>query len=177
MGWLLAGVTPAESVAEHSYGVALLPLLLAEEINQDWSSEDTTDNDNNDDDNQEDSLDGTLRLYTSPWSPPACMKNPTWQDEPGAVHAQAMTYSTQPSCLRNGTGPASRLSTALRLQKVYWLILVHCDCKFSPHLRIRLSGGWQRRGRLHRAENLSVVGSRLERIGGNADAPTRQRAI
>lgn len=32
-GWLLAGVRPAESVADHSYATALLALALAESIN------------------------------------------------------------------------------------------------------------------------------------------------
>jgi putative hydrolase of HD superfamily len=32
-GWLLAGVAPAESVADHSYGTTLLALALAETIN------------------------------------------------------------------------------------------------------------------------------------------------
>jgi putative hydrolase of HD superfamily len=39
MGWLLAGVAPAESVAEHSYGVAFLSLLLADAINDGWADE------------------------------------------------------------------------------------------------------------------------------------------
>lgn len=33
-GWLLRGVQPAESVAEHSYGVALISLLLADLIDE-----------------------------------------------------------------------------------------------------------------------------------------------
>jgi putative hydrolase of HD superfamily len=39
MGWLLAGVAPAESVAEHSYGVAFLSLLLVDVINGVWAVE------------------------------------------------------------------------------------------------------------------------------------------
>jgi putative hydrolases of HD superfamily len=34
-GWLLVGVTDVESVADHSYGVALIALFLAEAINAD----------------------------------------------------------------------------------------------------------------------------------------------
>ncbi len=34
-GWLLAGITPAESVADHSFATALLALILAEAINAD----------------------------------------------------------------------------------------------------------------------------------------------
>ncbi len=35
-GWLLNGVTPCESVADHTAGVALLTLALANAINADW---------------------------------------------------------------------------------------------------------------------------------------------
>ncbi len=37
-GWLLAGVVNPESVAEHSFGVIWLALLLAEQINQGWAA-------------------------------------------------------------------------------------------------------------------------------------------
>ncbi len=39
MGWLLAGVAPVESVADHSYGVAFLSLLLADAVNDAWADE------------------------------------------------------------------------------------------------------------------------------------------
>ena len=52
--------------------------------------------------------DGILRLGTSPWSPPAWMKKPTWQDPANATRASRMTYSAQPSCLLEGMGPNSR---------------------------------------------------------------------
>ena len=35
-GWLLNGVTPCESVADHTAGVALLTLALANALNTDW---------------------------------------------------------------------------------------------------------------------------------------------
>jgi putative hydrolase of HD superfamily len=38
-GWLLNGVKPCESVADHSLGVALLALALAETVNTDWAAE------------------------------------------------------------------------------------------------------------------------------------------
>jgi putative hydrolases of HD superfamily len=38
-GWLLAGVTGAESVADHSCGVALIALFLAETINADCNAQ------------------------------------------------------------------------------------------------------------------------------------------
>eukprot|EP00977_Amphora_coffeiformis_P018523 scaffold6562_cov163-Amphora_coffeaeformis.AAC.10 len=68
---------------------------------QDWS----------DDDN----VDGNMKLYASPWSPPSWMKNPTWQDDKNATYAAKMTYSTQPSCLREGTGKKSKYAAAWAL--------------------------------------------------------------
>jgi glucosylceramidase len=59
--------------------------------------------------------DGDLRLYASPWSPPAWMKQPTWQDKANATHAAKMTFSTQPSCLRDGTGATSKYAAAWAL--------------------------------------------------------------
>ena len=41
-GWLLNGVTPCESVADHTAAVGLLALVLAAEVNQDWTSEGLT---------------------------------------------------------------------------------------------------------------------------------------
>lgn len=38
-GWLLNGVLPCESVADHSLGVALLALALAETVNAEWKAE------------------------------------------------------------------------------------------------------------------------------------------
>lgn len=38
-GWLLNGVTPCESVADHTTGVALLTLALAGAVNQSWQAE------------------------------------------------------------------------------------------------------------------------------------------
>lgn len=38
-GWLLNGVTPCESVADHTAAVGLLALALAAEVNQDWAGE------------------------------------------------------------------------------------------------------------------------------------------
>ena len=38
-GWLLNGIAPCESVADHSLGVALLALALAEAVNSDWPAE------------------------------------------------------------------------------------------------------------------------------------------
>jgi putative hydrolase of HD superfamily len=38
-GWLLNGVIPCESVADHTASVALLALALAEEVNASWATE------------------------------------------------------------------------------------------------------------------------------------------
>jgi glucosylceramidase len=59
--------------------------------------------------------DGNLLMYASPWSPPAWMKSPTWEDDENATHAAKMTYSAQPSCLREGVGPDSRYAAAWAL--------------------------------------------------------------
>jgi len=37
-GWLFAGVTQVESIADHSFAVTLLALILAETINTDWAA-------------------------------------------------------------------------------------------------------------------------------------------
>lgn len=59
--------------------------------------------------------DGNLLMYASPWSPPAWMKNPLKEDTVGATHAENMTGSTTPSCLREGTGKHSRYARAWAL--------------------------------------------------------------
>jgi hypothetical protein len=59
----------------------------------------------------EDGQDGSMFLYASPWSPPAWMKKPTWEDlkeNKNATTAQKMTYSAHPNCLKEGVGPDSR---------------------------------------------------------------------
>ncbi|KAL3936239.1 MAG: hypothetical protein SGBAC_008397 [Bacillariaceae sp.] len=66
-------------------------------------------------DGEETSIDGNLLMYASPWSPPAWMKNPTWEDPENATHAAGMTFSTTPSCLREGTGKDSRYAKAWAL--------------------------------------------------------------
>jgi glucosylceramidase len=60
-------------------------------------------------------VDGHFKMYASPWSPPGWMKNPTWFDSKNAEHAMGMEGSTQPSCLREGTGKGSRYAKAWAL--------------------------------------------------------------
>jgi hypothetical protein len=62
-----------------------------------------------------DGIDGDFKTYASPWSPPAWMKAPRPEDEKGAIHADGMTGSAQPSCLRDGTGPGSKYADAWAL--------------------------------------------------------------
>jgi len=59
--------------------------------------------------------DGSMFLYASPWSPPAWMKKPTWEDDKGASHAAKMTYSAPNTCLREGTKSDSRYAAAWAL--------------------------------------------------------------
>jgi glucosylceramidase len=68
-----------------------------------------SDNDNNT------MADGALLMYASPWSPPAWMKNPLETDAINATHAENMTGSTTPSCLREGTGKHSKYAKAWAL--------------------------------------------------------------
>lgn len=60
-------------------------------------------------------VDGEFKIYASPWSPPSWMKAPTPDDPPGAVHAENMTNSAKPSCLRDGVGPHSKYAKAWAL--------------------------------------------------------------
>ena len=41
-GWLFAGITQPESVAEHSFAVSWLAILLAEQVNHAWESQGLT---------------------------------------------------------------------------------------------------------------------------------------
>jgi glucosylceramidase len=92
-------------------------------LRQAWSNSNNDDNYNpetssgNTSSNNEnlETTDGALLLFASPWSPPSWMKKPTWQDEKGAVHAAKMTYSTEPSCLRQGVGKNSKYAKAWAL--------------------------------------------------------------
>jgi len=38
-GWLLAGISDPESIADHTCGVAMLAMLLTNQINEDWMSQ------------------------------------------------------------------------------------------------------------------------------------------
>lgn len=62
-----------------------------------------------------DGVDGSLKVCAAPWSPPAWMKKPTSMDKEDAVHAASMSFSAQPTCLREGTGKKSRYAKAWAL--------------------------------------------------------------
>mmetsp|Transcript_12085 Transcript_12085/g.33429 ORF Transcript_12085/g.33429 Transcript_12085/m.33429 type:complete len:863 (+) Transcript_12085:200-2788(+) len=79
-----------------------------------WGSSDGEDGESIQD-NGPGRADGDLLLYASPWSPPAWMKNPTWEDKEGATHAEKMTFSTLPTCLRDGVGKESPYAAAWAL--------------------------------------------------------------
>lgn len=68
-----------------------------------------------------------MNIMASPWSPPAWMKKPTWHDPIGAVHAEGMTGSAMPNCLREGTGPDSRYAASWALYFSKFLTA----CKFG----------------------------------------------
>ncbi len=70
---------------------------------------------------------GGINIMASPWSPPAWMKKPTWDDPPGATHAGGMTGSALPNCLREGTGPDSRYAASWALYFSKFL----AACKFK----------------------------------------------
>ena len=74
----------------------------------------------------EDGMEGVLRLYASPWSPPSWMKAPTWDDDEGAEHAATMLGSAQPTCIRDGTGPDSLYAKAWALY--FSKFLTACKC-------------------------------------------------
>ena len=80
------------------------------------------------------SSDGQLQIYTSPWSPPAWMKQPTWEDPKNATHAGKMTYSTQPTCLRDGVGPDSRYAASW----AFYFSKFLTACKYSIYSLIVL---------------------------------------
>lgn len=99
-------------------GMVDLALRATSKLREAWSSED--------------GMDGTLRLYASPWSPPAWMKEPTWQDlkhDKNAIHAATMVGSAEPTCIRDGTSPESLYAKAWALYFSKFLTA----CKYQDH--------------------------------------------
>ncbi|KAL7539273.1 hypothetical protein ACHAXR_009163 [Thalassiosira sp. AJA248-18] len=56
-----------------------------------------------------------MRIIASPWSPPPWMKAPTYNDVKGALHAENMTGSAQPVCIRDGVGSDSKYAKSWAL--------------------------------------------------------------
>lgn len=56
-----------------------------------------------------------MRIMASPWSPPSWMKSPTNTDVQGAVHAENMTGSAGPVCIREGVGTQSKYAKSWAL--------------------------------------------------------------
>eukprot|EP00984_Skeletonema_dohrnii_P038337 scaffold41471_cov228-Skeletonema_dohrnii-CCMP3373.AAC.2 len=56
-----------------------------------------------------------MRIIASPWSPPSWMKAPTSDDVEGALHAELMTGSALPVCLRDGVGEDSKYAASWAL--------------------------------------------------------------
>jgi glucosylceramidase len=76
-----------------------------------------------------------MRIFSSPWSPPAWMKAPTWKDPKGALHAENMTFSSGWSCLRDGVGPTSKYAQTWAL---YFSKFIHA-CTSNPNHTMSLA--------------------------------------
>ncbi|EJK53642.1 hypothetical protein THAOC_26876 [Thalassiosira oceanica] len=56
-----------------------------------------------------------MRIIASPWSPPPWLKAPTYEDVDGALHAEKMTGSALPVCIRDGVGKDSKYAKSWAL--------------------------------------------------------------
>ena len=56
-----------------------------------------------------------MRIIASPWSPPPWMKAPTKSDADDALHAENMTGSALPVCIRDGVGTESKYAKSWAL--------------------------------------------------------------
>ena len=77
-------------------GMIQMMLLANEKLKDDWKE-------------------SGINIMASPWSPPAWMKKPTWNDPEGVLHSVGMTGSAEPNCLRDGTGPDSQYAASWAL--------------------------------------------------------------
>jgi len=86
-------------------------------FNEAWKDTQETNTNTNTNMNMKGVKDGHFTMFASPWSPPSWMKNPSSEEdiEAGLEHASGMTGSTQPSCLREGTGKDSKYAKAWAL--------------------------------------------------------------
>ena len=56
-----------------------------------------------------------MRIIASPWSPPPWLKAPTYDDADDALHAENMTGSALPVCIRDGVGKDSKYAKSWAL--------------------------------------------------------------
>ena len=70
-----------------------------------------------------------LRIIASPWSPPAWMKAPTEDDAPEARHAENMTGSAEPVCLRDGVDKESAYAQSWALFFSKFIAACECACR------------------------------------------------
>ena len=71
-------------------------------------------------------VDYGMRIIASPWSPPSWMKEPTEEDAKGASHAENMTGSAEPVCIRDGVGSDSKYAKAWAL--FFSKFISACEC-------------------------------------------------
>ena len=116
-----------DTAVQHDVDTGMIDMIqrAVQKYRESWGNDsgdgdgDTSTTANSNDDNDNNNFNNTFRLYTSPWSPPAWMKRPTWEDKKSKhavpAHASKMTYSATPNCLRDGVGPDSRYAAAWAL--------------------------------------------------------------
>lgn len=71
---------------------------------------------------------GGMRIIASPWSPPSWMKAPTEKDEDRGfmAHAENMTGSALPVCIRDGVGKDSEYAKSWALY--FSKFISGCEC-------------------------------------------------
>mmetsp|Transcript_14465 Transcript_14465/g.35033 ORF Transcript_14465/g.35033 Transcript_14465/m.35033 type:complete len:785 (-) Transcript_14465:1252-3606(-) len=91
-------------------------------------------NSDSDDDDSASVYEGDFKLFASPWSPPKWMKKPSSKEDikAGRDYPSGMTGSTQPSCLREGTGKGSKYAKAWAL---YFSKFISAYLKYGAPLR------------------------------------------
>ena len=67
-----------------------------------------------------------MRIVASPWSPPPWMKAPTDDDLETALHAENMTGSALPVCIRDGVGEESKYARSWA--KFFSKFISACEC-------------------------------------------------
>ena len=96
-------------------GMIDMILRATKTFNEAWNP--SSINSGSDDGNSASVYEGDFKLFASPWSPPKWMKKPSSKEDikAGRDYPSGMTGSTQPSCLREGTGKGSKYAKAWAL--------------------------------------------------------------